>query len=361
MLKLIHDAVTWPKRVIVPLALLLIGLIGEVDFVTGHDFSLSAFYLIPIAWVCWGASRRAGLFAAAFGAAIWLVADRATGFPYNNRAIPYWNALVRLLLYVGVVYMLAAAKEMVALRQELAARARVEQARLQAERLVTVSTMAAQVAHEVRNPLGSVTLNLDLIDKEISRMAPASGDIAGEGRILVQEIRSEISRIRKVIDIYLQFSRLPRAVRQTFGVNALLQQKLAFMAGTFEQARVKLRTEFDPSPVAIHADADLIWEAVLNLIRNSLEAMPNGGELCVRTELEGQLALMRFTDTGAGINAEQLALIFQPFFTTKTHGTGVGLTMVQQIVTELGGHVECASIEGRGSTFTIFLPLAKDD
>ena len=360
MLKLIQSAASLSKRVIVPLALLLIGLIGEVDFVTGHDFSLSAFYLIPIAWVCWGASRRAGLFAAMVGAAIWLAADAATGFPYPNRAIPYWNALMLLVLFIGVVFLLAAAKDAVALRQQLVDRNRVEQVRLQAERLATVSTMAAQVAHEVRNPLGSVTLNLDLVDKEISRMAARSGDFAEEGHVLVQEIRSEVSRIRKVIDVYLQFSRLPRAARQTFGVNALLQQKLAFLAGTFEQARVKLRTEFDPSPVAIHADADLIWEAVLNLIKNSLEAMPDGGELCVRTEREGKLALMRFTDTGGGINPKQLALIFQPFFTTKTQGTGVGLTLVQQIVTELGGHVECASAEGEGSTFTIFLPLAKD-
>ena len=101
-------------------------------------------------------------------------------------------------------------------------------------------------------------------------------------------------------------------------MNTLLEQRLAFMLGTFEQARVKLRTEFDPALVAVHADADQIWEAVLNLVQNSLEAMPDGGELFVSTRREDK-----------------------------------------QIVVENGGYIECDSVEGRGSTFTIFLPLTE--
>lgn len=360
-----------PKWAIVIMVLLLTGLIGVADFATGRDLSLSVVYLIPICWLSWAAGRRAGLLLAAVSAVLWLVADKAMGYAYSNQAIPYWNALMLLLLFVGVVYLLTALQaahhhleDMVrlrtaALQQEIVKNKRLEQARLQAERLATVGTIAAQMAHEVRNPLGSIVLNLDLVDKEIARLAETSRHSAEEGRLLAQEIRSEIRRIQQVIDDYLQFARPREPKRQSLAVNAWLEQRLAFMFGVFEQARVKLRTECDPALIAIPADADQVWEAVQNLIQNSLEAMPDGGELVVSTRHEGGEALIRVTDTGSGINREQLALVFRPFVTTKRRGTGLGLTLVQQIVSAHGGHIECDSVEGRGSTFTIFLPLTE--
>jgi signal transduction histidine kinase len=371
MSKLMDYALSPPKQVIVIMALLLAVLIGVADYVTGHELSLAAFYLIAICWACWAAGRRAGLLLAAVSAVIWLVADMAVGYPHSNRTILYWNALMLLVLFVGVVFLLAAFRvahdhleeevqlRTAALQQEIADRRRAEHARLQAERLATVGSMAAKMAHEIRNPLGSITLNLSLVDKEIARLAETNGHSAEEGHLLMQEIGSEVHRIQHVIDDYLQFARLPKPQRQPLAMNTLLEQRLAFMLGTFEQARVKLRTEFDPALVAVHADADQIWEAVLNLVQNSLEAMPDGGELFVSTRREDKQALLRVTDTGAGINPEQLALVFRPFFTTKTAGTGLGLALVQQIAVENGGYIECDSVEGRGSTFTIFLPLTE--
>ncbi len=364
-------ALSPPKRVIVTVSLLLAALIGVADYATGHMLSLAPLYLIAICWACWAAGRRAGLVLAAVSAVIWLVADMATGYSYPNRTILYWNALMLLVLFIGVVLLLAAFRaahdhleetvqlRTAALQQEMADRTRAEQAKLQAERLATVGTMAAKMAHEVRNPLGSITLNLDLVGKEIAELAGDSKHSAEEGRLLVEEIRSEIHRIKRVIDDYLQFARPREPKRQPLAVNALLEHRLAFLFDTFEQARVKLRTEFDPTLVDVHADADQIWEAVLNLVQNSLEAMPDGGELFVSTRREDKQALLRVTDTGTGINPEQLALVFRPFFTTKTAGTGLGLAVVQQIAVENGGYIDCDSVEGRGSTFTIFLPLAE--
>ena len=364
-------ALSPPKRVIVTMSLLLAALIGVADYATGHMLSLATLYLIAICWACWAAGRRAGLLLAAVSAVIWLVADMAVGYPHSNRTILYWNALMLLVLFVGVVFLLAAFRvahdhleeevqlRTAALQQEIADRRRAEHARLQAERLATVGSMAAKMAHEIRNPLGSITLNLSLVDKEIARLAETNGHSAEEGHLLMQEIGSEVHRIQHVIDDYLQFARPREPKRQPLAVNALLEQRLAFMLGSFERARVKLRTEFDPALVAVHADADQIWEAVLNLVQNSLEAMPDGGELFVSTRREDKQALLRVTDTGAGINPEQLALVFRPFFTTKTAGTGLGLALAQQIVVENGGYIECDSVEGRGSTFTIFLPLTE--
>jgi len=243
-----------------------------------------------------------------------------------------------------------------ALKKEIAERKRMEMAKLQAERLAVVGTMAAQVAHEVRNPLGSITLNLDLIQKEIEKLAGTSQHLPREGHLLVDEMRAETRRIQRVIEDYLQFARFPKPQRRPLALNKLLEQKLAFMQGTFEQANVKLRTEFAPEVASINADAEQLWQAILNVIRNSREAMPDGGTLMVSTQRDASQVLVRISDTGTGMTEQQIRQIFVPFVTTKAEGTGLGLALVQQIVTEHGGHVECQSAIGRGSTFTFFLP-----
>ena len=120
------------------------------------------------------------------------------------------------------------------------------------------------------------------------------------------------------------------------------------MNGKFERARVKLHTHFDPAVGTINADAEQLWQAMLNLIRNSLEAMPDGGELTIGTWREGGQVRLRVTDTGKGMSEEQLKQVFAPFFTTKPSGTGLGLALVQQIVTEHGGHLECESAQRQG-------------
>ena len=246
-----------------------------------------------------------------------------------------------------------------ALQAEIKERKRLEAAKVQAERLAAVGTMAAQVAHEVRNPLGSITLNLDLVFKEIDMLSGGNGHLPDEGRTLVKDMREEVRRIQRVIEDYLQFARLPTVQRQPVDLNGFLGQKLAFLCSELERAKVKLRTHFDPALTTINADAEQLWQTVLNLVRNSCEAMPDGGELTVGTWREGNHALLRVSDSGKGMTEEQLKRVFEPFFTTKKEGTGLGLTLVQQIATEHGGHIECESTSGKGSTFTIFLPLAE--
>jgi signal transduction histidine kinase len=371
MRTLIDRVATAPKWAAVTAAYVLTGLIGAADAATGHDFVMGPLYIIPVCWVCWAAGRGAGVVAAAANAGAWLVADLLTGHHYSHVAIPYWNALTLFVLFAGGALLLAAFQSAqhnleatvrlrtAALQESIREREILEQAKLQAERLATVGSMAATVAHEVRNPLGSITLNLDLIEKEIVRLAELRKKSGQEGRELVQEMRQEVRRIRCVIDDYLQFAHLPRSMKQVFSVNELLTRKLAAMAGTFELKGIRLRTEFDPDLNAITGDADQIWQAMLNLIQNSLDAMPDGGDLVVSTRREGRRALLCVTDTGSGMGGEQRSRVFQPFFTTKAQGTGLGLALVQQVVTDHGGHVECDSEEGRGSTFRIVLRLAE--
>jgi len=175
----------------------------------------------------------------------------------------------------------------------------------------------------------------------------------------VDEIRAEVRRIQNVIEDYLRLARLPKPQRRPIELNKLLDQKLVFLNGEFEQAGIKLRTNFDPALTTLNADGEQLWQATLNLIRNGLDAMPGGGELTVSTWRGGEQFRLRVTDTGRGMTKEQVEQVFVPFFTTKSEGTGLGLTLVQQIATEHGGHVECESAPGRGSSLTIFLPVDK--
>ncbi|HUD46991.1 MAG TPA: ATP-binding protein [Candidatus Baltobacteraceae bacterium] len=360
-----------PKPLVMGLALALTLLIGSLDFITGRDFALSAFYLLPICWVCWVAGRRAGIFAALASTAIWFISDLVSGFVYRHRLTPYWNALMLFVLFVVVVCLLSAfqtahyhleeivQRRTAALEAEIRERKRLEAAKLQAERLAMVGSMAAQVAHEIRNPLGSITLNLDLIYKEIEKLAGGNGHLPDEGRSLVKDIREEAHRIQRVIEDYLQFARLPKLQRCPVALNAFLDQKLAFLFAEVERTNVKLHTHFDPALTTINADAEQLWQTALNLIRNGCEAMPEGGDLTVGTWRDGQCALVRISDSGTGMTPEQLSRLFEPFFTTKTDGTGLGLALAQQIVTEHGGHIECESAVDKGATFTISLPLAE--
>lgn len=370
--RLIKRLLSLPKPTVVVLAWVLMLLIGSSDYLTGRDFAMSAFYLMPICWVCWSAGRKAGIILALASAVTWTVGDLTSGFVYRHPLTPYWNALMFFGLFLFVVHLLAAfqaahchleatvQQRTAALQSEIQERKRLELAKLRAERLAMVGTMAAQVAHEIRNPLGSITLNLDLIQKEISKLAADSGHPPEESRELVQEMREETRRIQHVLEEYLQFARLPKPQLQPVVLNEWLGQKMDFMDSEFARARVKVHTHFDPALGTISADAGQLWQATLNLIRNSLDAMPDGGELTVGTWREREAVRLRVTDTGMGMNEEQLKQVFAPFFTTKPKGTGLGLALVQQITADHGGHVECESAPGRGSTFTIFLPVQKN-
>jgi len=373
MKSFIQCPVSLSKTIVTVVAMLVVILIGIAGNVTGWEFHVTAVYLIPIAWACWIIGRKTGFFLAMFATSVWLIGDLTSGYVYKHPAIPYWNALMLLSFFLVVVLLLSAfqtahyhleetvQQRTTALQAEITARKRLEKAKLQAERLAAVGTTAAQVAHEVRNPLGSITLNLDLIQKEVDYLATTSSHPPTEARVLVNEMRTEVHRIQHVIDDYLQFARLPKAQRQSLVVNDLLEQKLAFMQREFEEAKVTLATTFDSTVTTINADAAQLWQVVLNLIRNSLDAMPRGGVLTITTQRRADELLVRVIDTGEGMSEEQTRQVFMPFFSTKKAGTGLGLALAQQIISDHGGHIECESVRGQGSTFMIYLPLAEND
>ena len=244
-----------------------------------------------------------------------------------------------------------------AILRDITERKHLEEEKLRAERLAVIGTMSAKLAHEIRNPLSSITLNIDLVRDEIETLTKSSPDGGRESRLLLQSLDSEVRRIQRVTEDYLKFARLPRPTRDRVQVNEVLDQGLAFLDSLFGATGVAVRTELDPALPPLHADESQLWQAILNLVRNAIEAMPDGGTLTVRTEHRAPHAILTVSDTGKGMTEQERAKVFTPFFSTKIGGTGLGLPLTQQIVTEHGGQIHCESAPNQGTTFIIELPI----
>jgi PAS domain S-box-containing protein len=247
-----------------------------------------------------------------------------------------------------------------AILRDIAERRRLEEDKLRAERLAVIGAMSARLAHEIRNPLSSITLNIDLVGDEIETLARDKAKAGDEARLLLRSIDSEVRRIQRVTEDYLQFARMPKPRRQRISLNEAITQGLSFMESLFTATGVQIERDLDESLPPINGDEGQLWQAVLNLIRNALEAMPAGGTLSVWTARARSGIELIIADTGKGMTEEERAQIFKPFFSTKPSGTGLGLPLVLQVVAEHGGTVRCESAPGRGTTFIIELPTAEE-
>lgn len=247
-----------------------------------------------------------------------------------------------------------------AILRDVTERKRLEEAKLRAERLAVIGAMSARLAHEIRNPLSSITLNIDLVRDEVDTLTKDNATAATEARSLLRSIDSEMRRIQRVTEDYLQFARLPKPRHDRISINDVLNQGLSFMESLFAAANVELRLDLNPAVPAIHGDEGQLWQAILNLVRNALEAMPEGGTLAVSTARTASGVTVTVADTGKGMSEEEREQIFKPFFSTKASGTGLGLPFVQQVVAEHGGTIRCESATTTGTTFIIEIPHIKE-
>lgn len=227
---------------------------------------------------------------------------------------------------------------------------------LRAERLAAVGRVSAQVAHEVRNPLSSIGLNVEMLDEQLLGATFPSPEHAKEARELLASVTREIDRVTEVTEDYLRLARLPAPVLREENVVELLEDVLSFSRGELERAQVKTVTTFPPGALMIRADEAQLRQVFLNLIRNAREAMDQGGTLTVTAWAAGGQAELRVQDSGCGMTNEVRERIFEPFFTTKQGGTGLGLSLSRQIVEAHGGLIEVESTPGRGTTFILKLP-----
>lgn len=226
-----------------------------------------------------------------------------------------------------------------------------QQELLQSERLAAVGQLSAEVVHEIRNPLNAISLNIDWLDNEIGRSDP-------EVKKTVASISKEIQRLNQITESYLVRARVPVQERQRTSVNELINEILDFSREEDKSRNIIVEAELAEDEVFIETDRSRLKQAFLNVLKNAKEAMPEGGRLTVRTERAEKAYRVRFSDTGHGMTEATKSKSFQPFFTTKTGGTGLGLMLTKSIVEEANGSVECESQVGKGTTFTFEFPLS---
>jgi signal transduction histidine kinase len=234
------------------------------------------------------------------------------------------------------------------------ARQRVEL--LRAERLAAVGRISAQITHEIRNPLNAIGLNAELLAEEIAGGGPPSPEARG----LVAAIGHEVDRLHAVTEEYLRFARLPKPVFASEDLNEIADGLAGFLAPEMAAAGIDVALELAPGLPPVRGDEGQLRAALMNLLRNSREAMPSGGSVRVTTRAVGDEVEVEVRDTGPGIPPDDLGRIFDPFYSTKEKGTGLGLAFTQQVLKEHGGTIRCESALGRGTAFTARLPAATD-
>ncbi|HEX8341699.1 MAG TPA: ATP-binding protein [Tepidisphaeraceae bacterium] len=223
-----------------------------------------------------------------------------------------------------------------------------------AERLAELGTLTAGLAHEIKNPLSTVQLNLQLLQEDLQQTG-----CSPRVTTRLTTVTREATRLRDILDSFLRYAGRIELQRERVNLDLLLEELVDFLAPQAQLGRVRLRHIPAAEPVVADADPRLIKQAALNLMLNALQAMPGGGELIVDAGREDGAVTLSVTDTGPGIALEEQGRIFQAYVTRKKGGTGLGLPMTQRIAREHGGAVELQSEVGKGSRFTIKLPAAK--
>jgi signal transduction histidine kinase len=221
------------------------------------------------------------------------------------------------------------------------------------ERLAAIGQMAAHVTHEIRNPLSSIGLNLDLLEEEL-----VTTSVQNDAQGLLTAISREVQRLEHLSEEYLRVARLPSPNMEAERIESTLREIVAFARPELERAGCTVEFDFASSlPPAFYDEAQ-IRQAILNLIRNARESMPEGGPIAIRAYATGMSVLIEICDRGCGIPEGIQSRVFDPFFSTKGEGTGLGLAISRQIVASHGGELSCSSRPDGGTLFRLSLPLA---
>ncbi len=220
-----------------------------------------------------------------------------------------------------------------------------------AEHFATLGELATGLAHEIRNPLAGIAGVIEIISRDLPATSPA--------RSVVKDVRQEIARINQIVSDLLQTARPhPPRVRKS-DLNTTVEH--AVMLGR-QQAltnSIEITLQKDPSLPEVEHDSDQVHQVLLNLLLNALQAIDHNGKVSVTVKSRGGFALVEVTDNGRGIAPQQLPHIFRPFFTTKGEGTGLGLSLARRIVEDHQGRIDVVSTLGKGTTFTVVLPLQR--
>lgn len=245
-----------------------------------------------------------------------------------------------------------------AIHRDVTVRAQLQERVVRDGQLAAIGRMATQVAHELRNPLGAIQLNVEMARDELIDLPGANAHEAGK---LLDSVLSEVDLLARIVNEYLQFSRMPPAHPQALPLAELASEAADLLRGEFSNLGVSLRLRGPDAQIVCRGDRDQLYRVVVNLLRNAMEASPRGSFVDIEVvEDEGEAAL-RVIDEGCALTADKLDWIFEPFHTTKLSGTGLGLPLARKIIEEHGGTLSARLRKGRGMQFEIRLPIQEED
>jgi two-component system, NtrC family, sensor histidine kinase HydH len=218
-----------------------------------------------------------------------------------------------------------------------------------------IATLAGGLAHEIRNPLSTMALNLDLLAEDLS-----AGESPRERRMLqkVSTLRKQCLQLEKLLNDFLQFARVGSLEKQPADLNALVQEFIDFYLPQAKDQEIEISPHLAANLPLLEIDVRLFHLVLTNLSRNAQQAMPRGGVLELQTYLRDGQVMLDIIDTGEGMSRETQDKMFDAFYSTKPGGCGLGLPTVRKIVEAHGGSILCDSEPGRGTRFSISLPVA---
>ncbi|MGM0597965.1 MAG: ATP-binding protein [Myxococcota bacterium] len=234
---------------------------------------------------------------------------------------------------------------------------------IQNEKLATVGRMSSQIAHEIRNPLTSISFNVELLQDVIEDFEQRSNtDDISEAQDILSGLQKEVDRLTGITEEYLEFARMPQPKLTKTDLNSFLLDFIDFIEGELLLENIDIILELEENLSEVMLDPKLFRHVMINLVKNSREAMEKGGEIKIGTKaLSGDLVELKVSDNGKGIKKEDQSNIFNAFYTDKEHGTGLGLSFSKQITESHNGRIEVESEPGKGSTFKIVLPAIKEN
>jgi len=238
---------------------------------------------------------------------------------------------------------------------------------IESERIQALTLLAASVAHELGNPLNALSIHLQLMDREIRKLGQPSAagevgdpdevsDIAAKLEKYISVAKGEVNRLDYIVTQFLQAIRPSKPKLKKSSLNDTVEETIELLRPEFDNRGQAVKLEFAKALPLASFDAAQIKQSLINLMKNSMHAMSTGGELTIKTGEAAAGVWVSLTDTGGGIPQEQIKRIFEPYYTTKEKGSGLGLMIVQRIVRDHDGRLELASHGGKGTTFRIWLP-----
>ena len=229
-----------------------------------------------------------------------------------------------------------------------------ERERLQAQ-TTELATLAGGLAHEIRNPLSTIGMNVELLAEELEE-----DESARARRMLkrISNLQSECRNLEDILNAFLQFARAGELNLEPASLNDQVTDYIGFLEHQAEMAGVELRPHLDSNLPLVMMDQSLIRQALVNLGRNAIEAMPDGGSIDFLTYTKNEDVVLEVIDTGKGMDEKTTSKMFQAFFSTRNGGSGLGLPTVRRIVEAHHGRISCESEPGKGTRFTIVLPGA---